>query len=117
MLQRVNSTTAPKLVGAVLDLLDTDCLPPGAGETGVVSKGHKTSKQLKINCVAFAVNAIISGEVCFLILFSWYIFHVEHKRQQPMRTACGKHFSTEDVAGARWSADVEEISWSIVMGR
>lgn len=40
MLQRVNSTTTPKLVGAVLDLLDTDRLPHGggggAGETGVV---------------------------------------------------------------------------------
>ncbi|CAM9613879.1 unnamed protein product [Ectocarpus sp. 6 AP-2014] len=36
MLQRVNSTTAPRLVGAVLDLLDTDRLPQGAGETGVV---------------------------------------------------------------------------------
>eukprot|EP00752_Nemacystus_decipiens_P013802 g12254.t1 len=36
MLQRVNSATAPKLVGAVLDLLDTDCLPQGAAETGVV---------------------------------------------------------------------------------
>lgn len=36
MLQRVNSTTTPKLVGAVLDLLDTDRLPQGAGETGVV---------------------------------------------------------------------------------
>lgn len=38
MLQRVNSTTAPRLVGAVLDLLDTDRLPQGAGETGVVSE-------------------------------------------------------------------------------
>lgn len=37
MLQRVNSSTVPRLVGAVLDLLDTDRLPQGAGEKGVVS--------------------------------------------------------------------------------
>ena len=39
MLQRVNSSTVPKLIGAVLDLLDTDRLPQGAAETGVVSGG------------------------------------------------------------------------------
>ena len=39
MLQRVNSSTVPKLIGAVLDLLDTDRLPQGAAETGVVSRG------------------------------------------------------------------------------
>lgn len=43
MLQRVNSTTTPKLVGAVLDLLDTDRLPQGAGETGVVR--HENEKR------------------------------------------------------------------------
>ena len=37
MLQRVNSSTVSKLVGTVLDLLDTDRLPQGAGETSVVS--------------------------------------------------------------------------------
>lgn len=42
MLQRVNSTTTPKLVGAVLDLLDTDRLPQGAGETGVVRETEES---------------------------------------------------------------------------
>lgn len=37
MLARVNSSTVPKLVSCVLDLLDTDRLPQGVGETGVVS--------------------------------------------------------------------------------
>lgn len=37
MVARVNSSTVPKLVSAVLDLLDTDRLPQAAGETGVVS--------------------------------------------------------------------------------
>lgn len=41
MLQRVNSTTTPKLVAAVLDLLDTDRLPQGAGETGVVRRASE----------------------------------------------------------------------------
>lgn len=36
MLARVNSSTVSKLVSCVLDLLDTDRLPQGAGETGVV---------------------------------------------------------------------------------
>lgn len=36
MLARVNSNTVPKLVSAVLDLLDTDRLPQTPGETSVV---------------------------------------------------------------------------------
>lgn len=40
MLARVNSSTVPKLVSYVLDLLDTDRLPQGAGETGVVRRGR-----------------------------------------------------------------------------
>lgn len=48
MLQRVNSTTTPKLVGAVLDLLDTDSLPQGAGETGVVSLSLRLRLRLRL---------------------------------------------------------------------